>query len=239
MLVRIHWLTSLLFIASADALVSTSSSYHSTSTTKRSVTPTSSTHHSTTITTKKTTTSTSSTHHTSTSTTRRSSTPTKSSTLAPTSTPSAFYLVAADTGSTAFDGSYFKSILDPFPAITISGDSVIQFASKTSVGAANFTLLGDGTLQCNSPSGPLVACVSNGHPETQSFMFEDPNDLDEWGFVTATCAITGGVLSCSWGPLVDFLYVPSDVENGKQVGEYALLGLPGDQIPLTIKVVPT
>ena len=233
MLVRIHWLSSLLFIASATALVSTSSSHHTTSTTR---TRSSSTHHTTLSTTKKTTTSASSTHH---STTKKTSSSSKSSTVAPTSTPSTFYLVAADTGSTAFDGSYFRSILDPFPAITISGDSVIQFANKSPVGAANFTLLADGTLQCNSASGPLVACVSNGHPITQNFMFEDPDSLDAYGFVTATCAIAGGVLSCQWGPLVDFFYTPSNVENGTQVGEYVRLGLVGDDTPFTIRVVPT
>ena len=70
-------------------------------------------------------------------------------------------------------------------------------------------------------------------------MFENPDDLDEWGFVTATCAIAGGVLSCQWGPLVDFLYTPSKVENGTQVGEYVLLALDGDGTPFTIRVVPT
>lgn len=237
MLVRIHWLSSLLFVASATALISTTTSHHSTSTTGDCATPTTSTHHTSSTTTKKTTTS---THHTTTSTTKKTTTTsTKSSTVSPTSTPSTFYLVAADTNSTAFDGSYFKIILDPFPAITPSGDSVIQFANKTPPGAANFTLLADGTLQCNSPSGPLVACVSNGHPETQSFMFENPDDLDEWGFVTIPCAITGGVLSCSYGPLVDFLYSPSKIQDGKQVGEYALLALPSDGSPFTIRVVPT
>ena len=236
MLVRSHWLSSLLFIASATALVSTSSSHHTTSTTK---TRSSSTHSTTLSTTKKTTTSASSTHHSTTATTKKSSSSSKSSTVAPTSTPSTFYLVAADTGSTTFDGSYFRSILDPFPVITISGDSVIQFANKSPVGAANFTLLADGTLQCNSASGPLVACVSNGHPVDQTFMFENPDHLGEYGFVTATCAIAGGVLSCQWGPLVNFYYAPSNIVDGKQVGEYVILGLVGDGTPFTIRVVPT
>ena len=238
MLVRIHWLSILLVLASVNALVSASSSYHTTSTTKSCVTRSSSTHHTTLSTTKKTTTSASTIHHSTTATTKKTSS-SKSSTVAPTSTPSTFYLVAADTGSTTFDGSYFRIIIDPFPSITISGDSAIQFANKSPVGAANFTLLADGTLQCNSPSGPLIACVSNGHPETQTFMFEDPDDLDEYGFVTATCAIASGVLSCQWGPLVDFLYGPSDIENGTQVGEYVFLGLVGDVSPFTIRVVPT
>ena len=239
MLVRIYWLSSLLVLVSANALVSTSSSHHTTSTTKNCVTRSSSTRHTTLSTTKKTTTSASSTHHSTTATTKKTSSSSKSSTVAPTSTPLTFYLVAADTGSTAFDGSYFRSIIDPFPVITISGDSAIQFANKSPIGAANFTLLADGTLQCNSASGPLVACVSNGHPETQTFMFENPDHLGEYGFVTATCAIAGGILSCQWGPLVDFLYTPSNVENGTQVGEYVLLALVEDGTPFTIRVVPT
>ena len=239
MLVHFHWLPSLLFIASAAALVSTSSSHHTTSTTKKCVTRSSSTQHTTLSTTKKTTTSASPTHHSTTVTTKKTSSSSKSSTVPPTSTPSTFYLVAADTGSTTFDGSYFRSIIDPLPVITTSGDSVIQFANKSPVGAANFTLLADGTLRCNSASGPLVACVSNGHPLTQHLMFENPDHLDLYGFVTATCAITGGVLSCQWGPLVDFFYTPSNVENGTQIGEYVLLGLVEDGTPFTIRVVPT
>ena len=239
MRVSIHWLSSLLVLASVDALVSTSSSHHTTSTTKSCVPRSSSTHHTTISTTKKTTTSASSIHHSTTATTKKASSSSKSTTVAATPTPSTFYLVAVDTGSTAFDGSYFKTVLDPFPVITISGDSVIQFANKTPVGAANFTLLADGTLQCNSASGPLVACVSDGHPTTQTFTFENPNHLSEYGFVRATCAIAGGFLSCQWGPLVDFYYQPSNVVNGTQVGEYVLLGLVGDITPFTIRVVPT
>ena len=239
MLVRIHWISSLLVLALVNALVSASSSHHTTSTTKSCVTRSSSTHHTTLSTTKKTTTSASWIHHSTTANTKKTSSSSKSSTVAPTSTPSTFYLVAADTGSTTFDGSYFRIIIDPFPSITINGDSVIQFANKSPVGAANFTLLADGTLQCNSPSGPLVACVSNGHPETQTFMFENPDHLDEYGFVTATCAIASGVLSCQWFSLVDFVYTASNVENGTQVGEYVLLALAGDDTPFTIRVVPT
>lgn len=138
------------------------------------------------------------------------------------------------------DGSYFNIIVDPYPSITISGDSVLQTDGKTSAGAANFTLNADGTLQCNSASGPLVACVSNGHPYTQSFMFEAPADLDEYGFVVATCSIASGVLSCVWGPLNVFLLNPSDVVNGTQTGDTVDLGLPGDCCnPFTMQVVPT
>ena len=239
MLVSIHWLSTLLVLASVNALVSPSSSHHTTSTTKNCVTRRSSTHQTTISTTQKTTTSASSIQHSTTATTKKISSSSNSSTAAPSSTPSTFYLVAADTGSTAFDGSYFRTILDPFPVITISGDSVIQFANKSPVGAANFTLLADGTLQCNSASGPLVACVSDGHPTTQTFTFENPNHLGEYGFVRTTCAIAGGILSCQWGPLVDFYYQSSNIVNGTQVGEYVLLGLVGDITPFTIRVVPT
>lgn len=243
MVSRIYWLLVLFFIASTTAIVSSSSSYHSTSTTKKSVTPTSSTHHRTTCTTKKTTQSTSSTHHTSTSTTtsttKKSSTSTKSTTKAPTSTPSTFYLVAEDTGSAALDGSYFGAILDTEPLITPSGDRVIHPVNKNPVGASNFTLLADGTLQCNSASGPLWACVSNGHPVTQPFMFEAPADLGRWGFVATTCAIAKGVLSCQWGPLTVFYYAPPVVVNGTKTRDGVDLGLPGDSTPFTMQVVPT
>ena len=70
-------------------------------------------------------------------------------------------------------------------------------------------------------------------------MFEDPDDLDRYGFVAATCAIANAVLSCQWGPLVNFYYDPSNVQNGKQVGDYVVLGLVGDGTPFTIRVVPT
>ncbi len=191
----------------------------------------SSNHHSSTSTIKKSTVKTSSTH-------RPSSSSTKSSTRTPTSTPSVFYLVAADTGQTEFDGSYFKLIPDPDPTITLSGDDVLQFGNKTSHGAANFTLNADGTLQCNSGSGPLYACVSNGHPYTQSLEFEDSEDLDEWGLVAVTCAIANRVLTCQWGPLVVFYFEPSDVVDGKQTGETLEIGVVGDGTPFTIQVVP-
>lgn len=170
MLVQNCWLLSLLFIVSTTALLSTSSSHHLTSITKTTVASISSTHHSSTSNIKRSTVKTSSTH-------RPSSSSTKSSTGTPTSTPSIFYLVAADTGQTEFDGSYFKLIPYPDPTITLSGDDVLQFGNKNSDGAANSTLNADGTLQCNSGSGPLYACVSNGHPYTQSLEFEDPADL--------------------------------------------------------------
>lgn len=139
MLAQICWLLSLLFIVSTTAL-SSSTHHTSTSTIKKTSTSSSSTHHTSTSTTKKSTISSSSTHHTSSSSTR-------SSTVPPSSTPSTFYLVAEDTGSTAFDGSYFKLIPDPFPVITISGDDAIQFGEKNSDGAASFTLNADGTLR--------------------------------------------------------------------------------------------
>ena len=230
MLIQTFWRWSLLSIASTVALLSTSSSHHLTSTTKHTVAPTSSTHH--TGTTKKTTATTSSTHHI-------SSSSTKSSTATPTPVPSTFYLVAADTGQTEFDGSYFKIIPDPFPAITLSGDKALQFGGKNSVGAANFSLNADGTLQCNSASGPLYASVSNGHPYTQTLEFEAPADLGEWGLVAVTCQIAKGVLTCQWGPLVEFYFDPSNVVNGTQVGEILELGVVGDSTPFTIEVVPT
>lgn len=233
MLLKIYWSLSLLFVASTAALSSSSSLHHSTSITKTSVSSVSSIQHTSLSTTKKSSTPISSTPHTSSSSTKSSAT----------AVPSTFYLVAADlpadTGQTALDGSYFKIIIDPYPTITISGDSALQIAGKTSAGAANFTLNTDGTLQCNTASGPLVACVANGHPETQTFMFEAPADLGKSGFVTDTCAIASGALNCTWGPLVDFLLTPSNVVNETQTGEIVKLALPEDGTQFTILVVPT
>lgn len=231
MLVQICWLMSLLFIASTTAYLSTSSSNHLSSTTKTTVIPFSSTHRISTSTVKRTAVTTSSTH-------KKPSPSTVSSTVAPTSTPSTFYLVAADTGQTEFDGSYFKIIPDPFPAITPSGDKVLQFGDKSPDGAANFTLSTDGRLQCNSESGPLYASVSNGHPYTQSLEFEAPEGLDKWGLVAVTCQIANRVLTCQWGPLVVFYFEPSNVVNGTQVGETLDIGVVGDYTPFTIQVVP-
>ena len=242
MFVRNLGLLGLLLITSATALVSVSSSHHATSTTTKKST---STLHSST--TKKPTTSPSSTHHISTTTkptTLTTSTGKISSTAKSSFTPapSTFYLVAEDTGSTAFDGSYFHTIPDPNPLIVPSGDKVIQFGAKDSKGARTFTVLPDGTLQCNDISGPLYACVDYGHPVVQPLQWEDPKQVGEWGFVAVTCAIAKGFLSCEWGPLNVFLYEGSMVENGTQVGEYVSLGLPEDSKPgnktLTIKVVP-
>lgn len=81
--------------------------------------------------------------------------------------------------------------------------------------------------------------MSNGHVFTQTFQFEPPANLDEYGLVAVTCAIAGGVLSCQWGPLDVFYLAPSDVVNGTQTGETVLFGETGDGTPFTIKIVPT
>ena len=63
--------------------------------------------------------------------------------------------------------------------------------------------------------------------------------IHEFGYVTVTCAITGQVLSCQEYNLVNFLYEPSDIVNGTQLGEYVDLADPSDGAGFTIKVVPT
>lgn len=235
MLVQNCWLSGLLFIGLTSALSSTISSHHLTGTTKTTTKSSSSTHHSSTSTTKKTTVTTSSTHHT-------LSTSTKSSTAAPTSTPSTYYLVAADTGQTAFDGTYFKLILDPFPSITFSGDKILQIGGKTPAGAANFTLNADGTLQCNTDSGPIVASVYGGHPLTMSFAFEPSAEFDETGNVACTCQTAKKILTCQCNSLNTFYLQPSDIVNGTQDGNTVDIGPAGDTgggTVFTLQVVPT
>ena len=153
MLVQICWLLSLFLTVSTNALLSTSSAHHtSSSSTKKTAISTTSIHHTSSSSTKKTTLSTSSSHHT-------SSSSTKSSTALPTSTPSTFYLVAADTGETSLDGSYLNTVLDPYPGDTNSGDLALRFGGKTSSGAANFTLTADDYLLCNCATVHPVPCM--------------------------------------------------------------------------------
>ena len=225
------WFSLSLFVASTTALMSTSSSHHIGSTiVPKSTVPIRSTSHTSTSIFQKTTVSTSTIHRVSSS----STTPP----VAPTSTSSTFYLVAADTGQTAFDGSYLQIIPDPSPLIQGSGDRVLQFGQKTPQGAANFTLNADGTLQCNSGSGPLVASISNGHPFTQKLQFEDPDDLTKSGLATVTCGIAGAVLTCQWYSLTGFYFEPSDVVDAKQLGDIVDIGPEGDgESLLNIKVV--
>ncbi len=78
--------------------------------------------------------------------------------LGPTSVPSTFYLVGNIT-ETEFVGSYMKLVPDPIPNNPLSADKALRFNYKNSTGAANFTLNDDGTLQCNSESGPLYASI--------------------------------------------------------------------------------
>ena len=229
MLVQTCWLLSLVFVVSTNALVSTSSAHHtSSSTIKKTTVPTSSTHHtSTSSSTKRTTVSPSSSHHT-------SSSSTKSSTTPPTSTPSTFYLVAANTGQTSLDGSYMNTILDPYPADTDSGDLALHFGGKTSKGAANFTLTADGYLRCNCASGPLYACVSNGHPVTQIMelsVFDNLAFENMYGMVPVTCQIAAKVLTCQWYSLVVWYF--DDIDGG-----FVDIGPVGDA-NFTLQVVPT
>lgn len=70
--------------------------------------------------------------------------------------------------------------------------------------------------------------------------FANPEYVNRYDLVTATCAIAAdAVLTCQWGPLVDFYYDDSNIVNGTQVGEIVDLGVAGESIPFTIKVIPT
>lgn len=195
MLVQYHWLWSLLFAVSTSALLSSSSSSHHTSTISKSVVSTSSSLH-TTATTKKSVSSTKSSSHLST-TTKKSTTSTKStktSTASSTPTLSTFYLVAEDTGLTAYDGVYLHE--DPNADYPGYPFMFLNSANKNAVGAATFNLFANGTLQYNGASGPQYASVSDGHPQDQSVNFEYADQLDRFGVDPLTCKIAAGAVTC-------------------------------------------
>ena len=155
-----------------------------------------------------------------------SPTSTKSSTTAPTSIPQTFYLVTdADD-----PGTYFKLVPNPYPANPLNSDKALQLGYKNSTGAANFTLNDDGTLQCNSESGPLYASLPGGELGGSTWEFEEPSELDRWGLVALPCSMGGANLDCQLGPL----RVP-------YLGDDGILGMGQVGIPLFVLllVVPT
>ena len=212
MLVQTYWLLSPLFILSTSICSALNTSIS---------------------TIKQPTVSINSTYHISTATTQ-------SSAVAPTSIPPAFYLVTTETYQNDLVGSYFKIIPDPDPINPLSGDQALQFNNKNSTGAANFTLNDDGTLQCNSDSGPLYASVSKDFPHMQTLKFEEPNELEKWGLVAVTCEIALASLICQWGPLVEFFYGPPNVVDGMHIGGMLEIEPLKDSGTFTlIQVVPT
>ena len=126
-----------------------------------------------------------------------SPTSTKSSTTAPTSIPQTFYLVA----DVEDPGTYFKLVPNPNPANPLNRDKALQLGYKNSTGAANFTLNDDGTLQCNSDSGPLYASLPGGELGGSTWEFEEPSELDRWGLVALPCSMGGANLDCQLGAL--------------------------------------
>ena len=122
----------------------------------------------------------------------------------------------------------------------LSGDKALQFSNKNSTGAANFTLNDDGTLQCNSESGPLYASISETYPGVQTLEFEDPNELETWGLVAVTCEIALASLICSLGTLLEFYYNTPNVVDGMHIGGTLAIGPLKDENTFTlIQVVPT
>ena len=158
-----------------------------------------------------------------------STTSTTSSTPGPTSVPPTFYLVGNETDN-QFIGSYLKLVPDPENLIPQSGDKALRFNYKNSTGAANFTLNDDGTLQCNSESGPLYASIPSGQVGDFPLEFQDPNELDNFGLVAVTCEVYFSILDCQVGEIRIFYY---DTFYG-----VLLLGTLGESFTL-LKVVST
>ena len=230
MLVQYYWLWSLLFAVAASALLSSSPSSHHTSTTKNSVYSTSSSLHTT-----KKSVSTSSSHPTST--TKKTVSPTKSTkTSSASSTPtlSNFYLVAEDTGRSAYDGVY----LHYHPDTEIPGYPYMDLnpANKNTVGAATFTLLANSTLNYNGASGPQYASVAAGHPQLQSVTFQYYNESDQFGgFDSLACKIAAGAVTCSDADTGANTFCFCGSEGGTQALNIY------DEVsdtPVTLKVVP-
>lgn len=192
MLVHLYWLSSLLSIASSTTYPTHNASI-SISINTTTINPTSPT---------------TSNHQT-------SPTSTNSSTPAPTSIPKTFYLVT----NILIPGLYLKLIPNPFPANPLHSDKALQFNYRNSTGAANFTLNDDGTLQCNSESGPLYASIPGGQFGDFILEFEHPSELDRWGLVAVNCAIYNSLLDCRLGSEKVFYYDGTDeiVELG-QIG---------------------
>ena len=200
MLVHIWWLSSLLPIASS------SSTIYSTNITSISTII-------------KPTLKSNSTHQT-------SPFSTKSSSTTPTSIPQTFYIVT----DVDDPGAYFKLVPNPYPANPLNSDKALQAGYKNSTGAANFTLNDDGTLQCNSDSGPLYASLPGYEVTDLTWEFEDPSELDRWGLVALTCSIGDANLLCQLGGL----RVP-------YLGDDGILGMGAVGVPLFVLllVVPT
>ena len=199
MLVQICWLSSLLSIASSSSIYPPNITSISTIT--------------------KPTLTSNSTHHI-------SPTSTESSTIAPTSIPQTFYLVGLR--DIRYPVTYFKLVDNPYPANPLHSDKALQFGFNNSMGAANFTLNDDGTLQCNSDSGPLYASLPASKID-EYWEFEDPSELVRWGLDALTCSIEDLSLLCRLG----MLRIPFVDGDG-----FLEMGAPGVQFVL-LQVVPT
>lgn len=252
MLFQNYWLWSLLFAISTNALVSSSSSSHTTSTTKKSLVPSSSSRHTTSITkksvsshhirhhtrtTKKTISSTeSSSHHSTIATSKKSTTsskPTRTSTASSTPTLSTFYLVAEDTGLTDYNGVYLHE--DPNLDTPGYPFTYLNPTNKNTLGAATFNLLPNNTLQYNGASGPQFASVADGHPQEQSVKFGYAGQIEMFGLDQLTCKIAAGAVTCAsaqTGANTFFFY-------GSGAGNASLFIYEEVEYnPVTLKVVP-
>ena len=145
---------------------------------------------------------------------------TSSTTLRPTSLPQTFYLVA----DVLYPGTYFKLVPNPYPNNPLYSDNLLQLGYKNSTGAANFTLKEDGTLQCNSESGPLYASLPSGKVGDFPWEFQDPSELDESGLGALTCSFGGGWISCQLVPLqVPFVTDDGILSMGSRGVQFVLL----------------
>lgn len=144
-------------------------------------------------------------------------------------TPSAFYLVIADTG-TPFDGEYLA-------VATLPDDNSITAAIPVSSEYRSvFSLSADGTL-LEEGTG-LVASYYSGYPG--GFTWSNPA-LEGGDFTAATCDIVGGALTCTFGETGGFFVIPGEVIDYEPFPAQVGFGptVPAGDYPSTILVVPT
>ena len=126
-------------------------------------------------------------------------------------------------------GYYFKLVPNPYPSDTLNGDQAIGLDPhyQNSTGAANFSLnADDGTLQCNSDSGPLYASVPAGRAGNFILEFEHPSELERWGLVAVNCSGSFTFLDCRVGGEEVFYYDEGNnvlVLGPVETGEFVLI----------------
>ncbi|KAL9072034.1 MAG: hypothetical protein Q9161_003808 [Pseudevernia consocians] len=235
MFLKPSWLSSLLFIVSATALVyppvglrprylatgtgislpSTSPPPYPTSGANGTSVPTGSTHPTSSA---------------------QTNSPASTSTATPTPTPSSspefFYLVAADTG-TDLDGDYVSIGADD-PGLLVL---YLAAAPNGVASFSTFSINADGTLQ-NEFSGGIASIFSGAQYGT--LIFEPESVTDAGGYTKSLCEIVAGALTCQTGTDTVFSICPSEVVDGHVEGGNVDVGpttQPGCD-PLTLLVVP-